>query len=56
MLLGVVAAIGVVGKGIWKLLPPSAPAPTLHTSSVFDTGKWVLLGLLSLVLIGLYNR
>jgi hypothetical protein len=50
-LLFVVAVLWLVGRWIWKLLPPS---PTPHVEDVSHAGKWVLLGLLLVMLAGLF--
>ena len=55
LLLFVVAVFWLVGRWIGKLLPPSPPPPTPHVEDISHAGKWVLLGLLLILLIGLFR-
>jgi hypothetical protein len=54
--LSVLAVLGLIGWWLWKLLCPPAPDPTPHVADVSQAGKWVLLGLLLVMLIGLVSH
>jgi hypothetical protein len=54
--LSVLAVLGLIGWWLWKLLCPPAPGPTPPGADVSQAGKWVLLGLLLVMLIGLVSH
>jgi hypothetical protein len=53
-LLFVVAVLWLIGRWIGKLLPPSPPPPPHYVEDVSHAGKWVLLGVLLIMLVGLF--
>ncbi len=53
LLLFVVAILWLLGRWFWKLLPPSPPLPPHYVEDVSPAGKWVVLGVVLLMLAGL---
>lgn len=54
LLLFVVAVFWLVVRWVGKLLPPSPLPPPHYVEDVSHAGKWVLLGVLLLMLAGLF--